>query len=75
MSFEEYEDCFVWQCDDCSLRAEFPPGDFWGALAELKARGWRIWREEDGWTHRCARCKKTGAEILATPFSRESRGR
>ena len=39
MAFEEFSDCFVWSCDQCSQQAVFPPGDFWSALTELKGRG------------------------------------
>jgi hypothetical protein len=76
MSFDESKDGFVWQCDRCGLVAEFPPVGFWRALDELKARGWRMTREdgEDGycWTHHCGRCRKTGAEILDMPVVRKA---
>ena len=72
MSFEEYEDSFVWKCDFCGRSAEFPPDDFWSALAELKSRGWRISREDDGWTHRCSRCRKSAAELLDMPLKRRA---
>ena len=53
MAFEEFSDCFVWSCDQCDQQAVFPPGDFWSALAELKARGWFIYRDRDDneWAH------------------------
>ena len=57
MSFIEYADCFMWECNGCGLRAEFPPGNFHGCVAELKQRGWRITRDRDGdWVHQCGRC-------------------
>lgn len=55
--FDEYPDVFVWRCDACGLSAEFPVGDFWSSLAELKARGWRITRDDNGWAHCCGKCK------------------
>ena len=58
MAFSEWEDCFQWTCDGCSKSAEFPPGDFWQALAELKSRGWRIGRDNNGWSHHCQRCQQ-----------------
>jgi hypothetical protein len=62
MSFDEFEDCFVWRCDGCGLTAEFTrgqPGTFRAAVDELKARGWRISRDRHGeWNHRCAKCAK-----------------
>jgi hypothetical protein len=68
MSFEEFPDCFIWQCDRCHLEAVFPRGNFWSALAELKGRGWQITRLDD-WVHRCAKCKKiVEAEILNMTF-------
>lgn len=73
MSFQEFEDAFVWTCDRCGLRAEFPPNDFWGALAQLKSRRWEIDRDEEGWGHVCGRCRKTGAEILDMPVKRVGR--
>jgi predicted RNA-binding Zn-ribbon protein involved in translation (DUF1610 family) len=74
MSFEEFDDAFVWRCDECKQSAIFPPGDFWRALAELKSRGWRIDRGQDGWGHYCPRCKKSGAEILSMPVVAKARG-
>jgi hypothetical protein len=74
MSFEEFDDCFVWRCDRCKREAIFPPDDFWGAVRELKSRGWLFERDEDGWSHTCSRCRKTmGAEILGMPVIRKAR--
>jgi hypothetical protein len=58
MSFIEYADCFVWQCDGCELRVEFPPRNFWSCKDELKGRGWGFYRDEQdgGWFHHCAKC-------------------
>jgi hypothetical protein len=64
MSFYEYEDCFVWSCDRCGKSAEFPPNDFWSALAELKSRGWRVERGREGWAHTCPGCRKGEAARL-----------
>jgi hypothetical protein len=74
MSFEEFEDCFIWECDACGLKATFPPGDFWGAVAQLKTRRWEFERDEEGWGHKCGRCRKTGAQILAMPLSGKAKG-
>jgi hypothetical protein len=61
----EYDDCFIWKCDGCPHEAVFPVHDFWSALAQLKARGWQITRDEDGWDHRCPKCKRErSASIL-----------
>jgi hypothetical protein len=74
MSFEEHDDCFVWQCNRCGRKAIFPPNNFWGALPELKSRGWEIDRTYDGgWSHTCGRCRKTGAEILEMPVVMKGR--
>jgi hypothetical protein len=70
MSFDEYEDCLVWRCDRCNQKAVFPPNSFWDGLAEIKSRGWEIDRDEDGWTHICKKCRKTGAEIMSMPVKR-----
>jgi hypothetical protein len=74
MSFSEYEDCFAWECDKCSLSAEFSTTSFWNALGELKGRGWRIWREDEGWTHYCSRCAQAQRErekgLLDQPLRR-----
>jgi Fe2+ or Zn2+ uptake regulation protein len=75
MSFEEFEDAFVWRCDDCGLVAEFPPRDFWRCKDEIKARGWRFEREEGTWWHKCARCAKkneNAANVLDRPIKRRS---
>ena len=69
MSFEEFEDRFVWTCDSCGLSVEFPPGSFMTCWTELKARGWRATREQAGeevdWSHKCGRCaRKAVAELM-----------
>jgi hypothetical protein len=76
MSFSEFDDCFVWQCDRCRTKAIFPPGNFWGAVAELRARRWEFDRDDrdGGWSHLCGKCRKTGAEILDSPVVRKMRG-
>jgi hypothetical protein len=58
MSFEENDESFLWRCNGCGLVADFPPLDFWRALSELKARGWKIERDrEEGWIHYCRKCR------------------
>jgi hypothetical protein len=69
MAFEEFEDRFVWSCGACGLSVEFPPHNFHGCWAELKSRGWRARREQDGegvtWSHSCGRCsRKADAGLL-----------
>lgn len=69
MSFEEFDDVFVWRCNGCGLSVEFPPHNFSACWSELRARGWRARREagEDGvdWSHSCGRCvRKADATIL-----------
>ena len=69
MSFSEYEECFIWRCDDCGLEAEFAPRDFMTCWGELRARGWHAKREQAGdevdWSHKCARCeRKAVAELM-----------
>jgi hypothetical protein len=67
MSFEEHEDCFIWRCEKCRLEAVFPPGNFWGAVAELKARRWSLSRDDESgvWTHYCWKCRNAvAAEIM-----------
>ena len=75
MSFFEFEDAFVWQCDKCPHEAVFPPGNFWGCVAELKSRGWSFWRNDEGeWSHSCSSCRKTAAEILNMTFPPRRKG-
>jgi hypothetical protein len=62
--FAEYPDVIQWQCDGCGLTLEFPPRSFWSGLDEIKARGWQICRDDDGWDHRCSKCKRSSASIL-----------
>jgi hypothetical protein len=67
MSFYEYDDCFVWQCDNCQRQVQFPPEHFWQCIAELKSRGWTFSRNDDGgWMHYCSSrdCQKIAVEIL-----------
>jgi hypothetical protein len=51
MSFEEYDECFLWRCDECGHEVAFKPHDFFACVAELKARGWGFAREPEGWRH------------------------
>jgi len=62
--------CFCWVCDSCGLEAEFArggAGSMYGAVAELRQRGWLIARLAGGWTHYCgnADCRKARAERSA----------
>ena len=64
MSFEEYEDCFVWKCNTCHKEVLFPPNDFFDCVAELKARGWTFSRDNEGvWNHTCAYCNYKSRQI------------
>src|SRR5262249_13056828 len=66
MSFIELETAFAWRCDtpDCERIAAFKPHDFFGCVAELRARGWSFHLDEDTgredsgrtWRHYCQRC-------------------
>jgi hypothetical protein len=77
--FEETDDAFIWRCNACGLRANFPPHDFWRALSELKARGWKIERgqepgEEDDWVHYCRKCHRArSASNVAALLDRKPR--
>jgi hypothetical protein len=72
MTFEEFPDAFVWQCEKCGLTAEFPRNDFYACVAELRARGWQFHRDDPDegfqWHHKCVRCRPTADEILDRPF-------
>jgi hypothetical protein len=69
--FAEYPDAFIWRCDHCPNEAIFPPDDFWGALGQLKSRGWQITRDDDGWSHACAKCQRErSAKILDMPSNK-----
>jgi hypothetical protein len=58
MTLEE-DNGFIWRCDDCGRTASFPGYEFWHALTELKARCWRIARNQDGeWEHTCSQCSR-----------------
>jgi hypothetical protein len=75
MSFEETDDAFIWQCNGCGHVAEFPPHDFWRALSELKAWGWKIERdrEEGGsWLHYCRKCRRKSATNIADFLDRKA---
>jgi hypothetical protein len=74
MGFSEHEDCFVWQCDKCGHSAVFPLDDFWGAVAELKARRWEFSRDGEDWYHTCQKCRRTAAQILDMPSNKISGG-
>jgi hypothetical protein len=73
MSFEENDQSFIWTCNGCGHVAEFPPLDFWRALSELKARGWKIERdrEEGDWIHYCRRCRPKAATNIAEFLNRK----
>jgi hypothetical protein len=61
MSFIELEDAFVWTCESPNCKQViFPPSDFFGRVAELRARGWSFHLNDDegerDWAHYCAYC-------------------
>ena len=67
MSFTEFEDCFLWSCNSCAKEVAFKPHDFFGCVAELKARGWSFTHEHDGdWSHTCGYCnhKRRRTDIM-----------
>jgi hypothetical protein len=65
MSFEEYPEAFVWSCNTCDHWVAFKPHDFFGCVAELRARGWGFARSDEGaWEHWCPRCKPRLAQVL-----------
>jgi hypothetical protein len=74
MSFEEYDDCFIWRCDErgCGREVIFPPKDFWDCVAELKSRGWGFSPPEGeiDWTHCCGRCRSKRPSIMDRTFSK-----
>ena len=58
--FVEYEECFLWKCNQCGKEAIFAPNNFYDRVAELRARGWSFspperWGED--WDHTCGRCR------------------
>ena len=72
MSFTEYDDAFVWECNDCGKEVIFPPADFSDCVGELKQRGWSFHRTPSEWGHRCSPCTRKARErykgILDRPF-------
>jgi len=55
MTFMELNDAFVWECNHCHKQVIFPPSDFYGRVAELKARGWSFHLNDDRtWDHTVA---------------------
>jgi hypothetical protein len=76
MSFEEFDCCFVWRCDEqgCDRFAAFKPHSFFACVDELKARGWGFIPpsrdgHEDDWSHRCPKHRKRLADVLKMKFS------
>jgi hypothetical protein len=61
MSFEEYNDCFIWSCDEkgCDRLVAFKPNNFFACVDELKAMGWSFIHHDDGdWSHSCGNCNR-----------------
>ena len=72
MSFEEYNDAFIWTCDEkgCDRFASFKPHDFYDCVDELKARGWSFMRDDEGgWSHACPKHRRKLGELLKMKFS------
>jgi hypothetical protein len=71
--FIELETSFVWECNTCGKQVIFPPSDFFGRVAELRARGWSFHLNDDeggrDWTHSCAYCnhKRRQTSIFGKP--------
>lgn len=56
MTYHRIKGQHVFECDDCGETFESDAKDFSDAVAELKAKGWRFYAEERGWSHRCDGC-------------------
>jgi hypothetical protein len=77
MAFEETDDDgFICHCDGdgCNIIARVPTDDFWFAVAEIKARSWRITRNRYGdWEHFCSKCWRKRTANVAEFLNRKPR--
>jgi hypothetical protein len=58
----------TWRCDGCNAVADFQGLDFRSAWDELKHKGWRATRVDDGFMHECGRCCRPKGSVLAMPL-------
>ena len=55
-------------CDFCSYENNFDTdGDFYMLIAEMKELGWKIFKREGSWTHKCPICVEEKVDRLTTP--------
>lgn len=53
---------FVVACDRCSKELLLGTDDFHDAMDVMKAQGWRAYKEDGDWWHKCKECVKEWAE-------------
>ncbi len=52
------DNSFEYECDTCGRKPEIYFGDFYRALSDAKADGWRVYKVNGAWCHRCPECTK-----------------
>lgn len=55
---------FIAYCDFCSEDHTTDEDDFSSAVKEIKREGWRVFKDESGWNHKCPSCLEDDLEHL-----------
>jgi hypothetical protein len=61
MTIQDMGGRFVCDCDTCPEYLEVVSNHFADIVAEIKARGWKIYKDKnDKWSHKCIVCQERG---------------
>ena len=56
MGIKRYGAVITFECDECGDTLETRENDFKTAVREAKDEGWRMFQDDDGWSHHCPDC-------------------
>lgn len=54
---------FTITCDRCEDDESFGTDTFSETVAWAREQGWKVFKNGDGWQHRCPKCSAPGAEF------------
>lgn len=63
MSIERYGGETTLQCDGCpDTYGPYMDDDFDVLIADARSDGWAVYKDRNGWNHRCPNCRSGGLE-------------
>ena len=50
-------------CDFCEYWRAVDDDDFFAVIEEVKAEGWKIFKDDDDWKHKCPDCARNSGPV------------